>query len=171
MVLAYLDTIKCDMRTRKDIERYLDFIVARASGKIMTAAAWMRQFVLKHPAYRKDSVVSSEVAFDLCKEIAAVSYGSSRAPGLLGEVEIEQIDSKHAYHTQMSGDVLHSNASLTRVLREYQVRSQTAEKRRGLENAIKMKLGELEVLRKELGKLDVVDVTLSPLSLPRSPSM
>jgi glutamate--cysteine ligase catalytic subunit len=31
----------------------------------MTAATWMREFVQAHPGYKRDSVVSQEVNYDL----------------------------------------------------------------------------------------------------------
>ncbi|CAN0494044.1 unnamed protein product, partial [Hapterophycus canaliculatus] len=52
--------------------RYLDHLRKRASGEIMTTAAWLRQFVTSHPGYAKDSVVTDEIAYDLvvaCQEI------------------------------------------------------------------------------------------------------
>ena len=33
----------------------------RASGELLTTAAWLRQFVQTHPLYKQDSVVSEEV--------------------------------------------------------------------------------------------------------------
>ena len=41
----------------------------------MTTAAWLRHFVTTHPAYKNDSVVSDEIAYDLvvaCQEIGLV---------------------------------------------------------------------------------------------------
>ena len=35
-----------------------DYIIKRASGERPTPAKWMRDFVLNHPLYKKDSVVS-----------------------------------------------------------------------------------------------------------------
>lgn len=44
---------------------YLDFVSLRASGKLKTTANWMRNFVTTHPDYKKDSVVSDKITFDL----------------------------------------------------------------------------------------------------------
>merc|ERR1711979_88338 len=65
LVSAYLDHIKCDSINKERVSQYLDFIHKRASGQLMTPAAWMRKFVRNHPAYKGDSVVNEEIAYDL----------------------------------------------------------------------------------------------------------
>jgi glutamate--cysteine ligase catalytic subunit len=62
LVHAYLDYINCDTVTRQRIVNYLDFIEQRASGKLVTPATWMRDFVRKHPSYKQDSIVTEEIA-------------------------------------------------------------------------------------------------------------
>lgn len=55
--------------------RYLEHLRRRASGEVMTTAAWLRRFVTTHPAYKRDSVVNEEIAYDLvvaCQEIGLV---------------------------------------------------------------------------------------------------
>lgn len=47
--------------------------MARAKGEVKTGARLIREFVLKHPAYKQDSIVSSEIAFDLVKSIMEYS--------------------------------------------------------------------------------------------------
>lgn len=51
------------------------FIQLRASGKICTLAHWMRRFVITHPAYKKDSVVSEEINYDLVKTMGDIAQG------------------------------------------------------------------------------------------------
>ena len=43
MIMAYLDVIGADSITLRTVSTYLDFIVARAAGQLMTPAAWMRK--------------------------------------------------------------------------------------------------------------------------------
>ena len=62
LLYAYLDHINCDSVTRSRLEMYLDFIERRAVGELVTPATWMRNFVRSHPAYKRDSVVSDEIA-------------------------------------------------------------------------------------------------------------
>ena len=60
----------------------------------------MRQFVMNHPAYKHDSIVSDEIAYDLCVRLTKVyfyqflivilqiSNGEIQEPSLLGSVVI-----------------------------------------------------------------------------------
>jgi glutamate--cysteine ligase catalytic subunit len=63
------------------IERYLEHIRLKATGGVMTTAAWIRQFVRSHPSYKYDSVVSDEVAYDLvvaCRLVLHWKFSSPR---------------------------------------------------------------------------------------------
>merc|ERR1712107_745028 len=54
------------------VRAYLDYIEQRATGALITPATWMRKFVRNHPAYKGDSYINHEIAYDLmvaCKEI------------------------------------------------------------------------------------------------------
>ena len=42
---TYLDFVGCDGHTRKVLDTYMDFLVLRAKGEVMTAATWMRKFI------------------------------------------------------------------------------------------------------------------------------
>lgn len=50
----------------------------------MTGAAYIRQFVMNHPAYKKDSVVSSEITYDLVKRANQIATGEYHPTELLG---------------------------------------------------------------------------------------
>lgn len=54
------------------MNKYLDFINKRATGEILTGASWMRQFVLSHPLYKQDSIVSDEIAYDMIYRLVQV---------------------------------------------------------------------------------------------------
>lgn len=54
---------------QKETNTYLEFLSKRAHGKIPTGARFIRNFVLNHPAYKQDSVVNNEIAFDLLSMI------------------------------------------------------------------------------------------------------
>ena len=52
----------------------------------MTNAKFMREFVLKHPEYKQDSIVSAEMIFDLSKMVANLEEPDSEPRQiLLGE--------------------------------------------------------------------------------------
>lgn len=58
-----------DDNTKSTITEYLTFIQQRASGKIYTLAHWMRNFVDRHPCYKKDSHVNNEIIYDMLKKV------------------------------------------------------------------------------------------------------
>ncbi|TPX63001.1 glutamate---cysteine ligase [Powellomyces hirtus] len=66
--------------TRTKLEAYIDVISRKASGELKTSATWIRDFVAAHPGYKGDSVVSEEVAYDLCK--AVENLAEKRVEGL-----------------------------------------------------------------------------------------
>merc|ERR1719291_158419 len=70
----YLDEEGCDWIARAPLERYLDFIALRAEGVLPTPATWMRDFVLRHEAYRQDGRVPPAAAHDLM--VAATEIGA-----------------------------------------------------------------------------------------------
>lgn len=100
-VRAYLDGPcgggqKLPLALRARVDEYLALVERRASGSAPTAAAWCRRFVRRHPAYARDSVVSSEVAFDLLERCSLIGAGSPSAardtaellgPGFRGAIE------------------------------------------------------------------------------------
>lgn len=49
----------------------------------MTPAAYYRRFITSHPAYKGDSAVSSEIAYDLAREVDQLERGVKRAPEFL----------------------------------------------------------------------------------------
>lgn len=62
------------------VERVFDFIRKRCSGEIKTLAAYQRDFVVNHPEYKKDSIVSERIQYDLCKKLVDITYGNIEDP-------------------------------------------------------------------------------------------
>ncbi|KAJ2059641.1 glutamate--cysteine ligase [Coemansia sp. S146] len=85
IVEMYLDTVVLSESVRRKLDTYIAFIRGRADGSIMTAAAWIRSFVRSHPAYAFDSVVSSEINYDLVVALDDIANGRRQAPELVGE--------------------------------------------------------------------------------------
>lgn len=56
----------------------LDFISKRATGEIMTDARYIRNFVMNHPQYKHDSIVTKEIAYDLIKQLLKIQNGEER---------------------------------------------------------------------------------------------
>jgi glutamate--cysteine ligase catalytic subunit len=49
----------------------------------MTNATWMRHFVANHPAYKHDSVVTDEIAYDLLWKMKQITYNEDHCPEVL----------------------------------------------------------------------------------------
>lgn len=78
LVESYLNSMNIDIETRCDLARYLDLIRKRARGELWTGARWIRHFVRTHPDYKKDSVVSDEIEYDLLKEVERITVSEGR---------------------------------------------------------------------------------------------
>jgi len=83
IIQDYLSNIEVEADTRCTINQYLILISKRAAGTLMTNAAWMRQVVTNHPAYKHDSVVSDEIAYDLLWKMTKISTGEEHCPSVL----------------------------------------------------------------------------------------
>jgi glutamate--cysteine ligase catalytic subunit len=59
----------------KETNTYLDFLTKRARGLIPTGARFIRDFVLNHPLYKRDSVLTQEIAYDLVSMIDSLESG------------------------------------------------------------------------------------------------
>ena len=103
LIYAYLDIIECDISVRMKIETYCDFLGMRASGTLLTTASWMRNFVLKHPSYKHDSVVTDEIAYDLLIQCKDVVSGKTVSPELFGEFT-RQIQTNNKMYADTSKD-------------------------------------------------------------------
>lgn len=72
LVESYLDGVNVDVQTRCELDTYLRLVSMRASGKLVTTARWIRDFVAAHPAYNQDSVVGEEIQKDLIGAVLAI---------------------------------------------------------------------------------------------------
>eukprot|EP01031_Cornospumella_fuschlensis_P029942 gene29942-36163_t len=108
LVYAYLDFINCDAASYKRIREYLSFIEKRATGELLTAATWMRQFVSCHPDYKQDSVVPPSVAYDLLMRCQDIGEGKVPCPEVLGDFQIERVCKEDAYGTELAGRLTHA---------------------------------------------------------------
>lgn len=78
LVEHYLNSMNVDVATRCALAKYLNLIRDRASGKLWTAAKWIRHFVAQHEEYAHDSVVGEGVTFDLVKAVERVTRNEGR---------------------------------------------------------------------------------------------
>ena len=135
MIFAYLEGIGTDSYTMRTVSTYLDFIVARAAGELMTPAAWMRHYVRSHPDYKYDSVISSRIAADLMAKCHRIGQGLEKVPELHGHFHIEPVLAKDAYSAMLVSNIpLHKSASsMGKAVERYAQRSELMARRRQLQ--------------------------------------
>eukprot|EP01127_Copromyxa_protea_P000678 TRINITY_DN10581_c0_g1_i1.p1 TRINITY_DN10581_c0_g1~~TRINITY_DN10581_c0_g1_i1.p1 ORF type:complete len:614 (-),score=139.19 TRINITY_DN10581_c0_g1_i1:23-1864(-) len=87
LVKEFLDSKKDTMQenTWNKLQNYLNFISARASGKLSTNAHWIRKFITSHPDYKKDSLVTHGITYDLLQKISLIQKGQEKSSELYGE--------------------------------------------------------------------------------------
>lgn len=118
LIESYLDSLNIDVETRCELARYLDLIRRRAgtasyaspraasdgsasshhshaddgtpqiTQSLVTPSKWIRHFVQTHPEYKHDSVVSSGIAYDLCKAVEGMSRGEKMENGMVRGYEM-----------------------------------------------------------------------------------
>jgi len=121
LVSSYLDHINCESATRERLNTYLDFIERRAIGELVTPATWMRNYVRNHPAYKGDSVVSDEIAYDLMVTCRDIGEGKIHVPELLGDVKIDRITAEGAYEVKLDSKRA-KNERILELLSRYKTR-------------------------------------------------
>lgn len=84
LIHSYLASMDVDADTHCTIQQYLKLIQRRASGELFTMATWIRNEVLNHPEYKKDSVVSERINYDILKKAKEIQEGVRQCPELLG---------------------------------------------------------------------------------------
>jgi len=83
LVNAYLNSLDVDFKSKRKLRKYLELVRMRSNGTLSTTATWMRHFIRSHPAYKKDSVVSQEINYDLLKATDEIERGVRKVPDLL----------------------------------------------------------------------------------------
>ncbi|XP_051159264.1 glutamate--cysteine ligase catalytic subunit [Leptopilina boulardi] len=84
LVNSYLASMDTDADTHCTVQRYLKLIQRRASGELLTTAAWLRKEVTTHPEYKKDSKITQLINYDLLKKVHDIESNKLSCPELLG---------------------------------------------------------------------------------------
>ncbi|KAG5680706.1 hypothetical protein PVAND_010197 [Polypedilum vanderplanki] len=84
LINQYLASMEVDTDTHCSIQQYLKLIQRRAAGKLLTTASWIRKEVLNHPDYKKDSIVSEKINYDLLKKAKKIQEGLLPCNELIG---------------------------------------------------------------------------------------
>jgi len=84
IVTHYCDNVNMDSETRALVDQYLSLVSKRASGELKTFARWQRDFVTSHPDYKKDSIISPSINYDLIQALIDLEAGKRSETSLLG---------------------------------------------------------------------------------------
>jgi len=68
------------------LQKYTSLVSKRASGELMTCAPWIRHFVMSHPEYEHNSVVTPGVAHDLLARFDDLVHQRCKEPALYGDL-------------------------------------------------------------------------------------
>jgi glutamate--cysteine ligase catalytic subunit len=123
LIFAYLDEIEIDPETLALVSNYMELLLRRARGELLTPAAWMRAFIHEHPDYRHDSLVPESTAHDLMQACAAIGEGRRQEPSLLGKRHIQPLRTDNAWPTPLTAPRLSRD-----VLAKYRMRRDAAHK-------------------------------------------
>lgn len=80
-----MNALKNNFHSEKLIE-YIKFIKRRASGELWTGSKLIRQFIMNHPKYKHDSVITDEINYDLIIYILKIQKGELKPTELFGNV-------------------------------------------------------------------------------------
>ena len=83
-LIVYYKKIMNFMFKTNNMNNYIDFIEKRAKGEIWTDAKYIRNFVLNHEKYKKDSIVTDEINYDLIKHILLIQNGEIKPKEIFG---------------------------------------------------------------------------------------
>ena len=83
LIDEYLATKEMSAEDRVIIDAYLNLFRLRASGRLMTPAAWIRKFVRQHDKYMNDSKINEEINYDLMWSIYRIQNNLLECPDLL----------------------------------------------------------------------------------------
>ncbi|XP_076384766.1 glutamate--cysteine ligase isoform X1 [Megalopta genalis] len=84
LVNSYLASMDVDVDTHCSIQAYMKLIQKRASGELLTTAAWLRKEVVSHPEYKNDSIITQRINYDLLKKIQKIVSNEISCPELHG---------------------------------------------------------------------------------------
>ncbi|QPG75894.1 hypothetical protein FOA43_003280 [Brettanomyces nanus] len=75
-----------DQDDLEQVEVYFQLVSKRASGELPSTAKYLRDFVLSHPDYKHDSIVSERINYDLIKLADRIgNYDHELLPGFFGK--------------------------------------------------------------------------------------
>ena len=70
---------------QKKLLQFVNFLERRTKGELFTDAKYIRKFVNEHPKYKKDSIITEEINYDLIMHILQIQNGLLKPKELFGE--------------------------------------------------------------------------------------
>lgn len=70
IVRRYLADMSVESHVQEQLDRYIKLVEDRATGRAATPAQVIRDFVLNHPEYAHDSIVTDKINYDLINRLA-----------------------------------------------------------------------------------------------------
>ncbi|CAD8050950.1 unnamed protein product [Paramecium sonneborni] len=67
-------------KNKKLQDEVIEFVKNKVYGNTKTLASWMRDFVISHPNYNQDSIVTHEINYDLIKALTAIKDRQKEDP-------------------------------------------------------------------------------------------
>ena len=80
LMLEYMEYRGYTQEEVDTIMKYLDIIRGRAAGRYKTPARFIRDFVLQHPDYMHDSIISDKITTDLFDAIITIDHNDDISP-------------------------------------------------------------------------------------------
>mmetsp|Transcript_3846 Transcript_3846/g.5370 ORF Transcript_3846/g.5370 Transcript_3846/m.5370 type:complete len:675 (-) Transcript_3846:30-2054(-) len=90
LTFKYINALNLPTDIHDGLSSYLSFISKKASGELLTTAAYLRKLVVDHPEYNKDSVVSTKIAYDVVQTAVKIGSGELHPEELLGNFTRER---------------------------------------------------------------------------------
>ena len=80
MIRAFMESQNYSALHKEQIEQILEFLDARSKGAVPTGAKFIREFVLNHPLYKKDSIISPCLSRNIIMQILNLNKDQEEAP-------------------------------------------------------------------------------------------
>lgn len=63
----------------------MQFVLERAKGEVQSGAHYIREFVLNHPKYEKDSIMTPQISYDLMSHVIHMNSSIEDKATFLGK--------------------------------------------------------------------------------------
>ena len=75
----FMDLKKWPADKKAETTNLLTFLAERTRGRVLTGARFIRNFVMEHATYKKDSFLNDQISFDLLKMLDSLNEPKSQA--------------------------------------------------------------------------------------------